>query len=336
MHVALRFMDMQLYFNINIKRNGNDAMGENKEIKGRIFNIQHFSVNDGPGIRTVVFFKGCPLRCRWCGNPESQKVELELAWTQDKCLHCQNCVLQTKKKIHFDDQDKLCFAKVKLDAEQTENICPSGALHLIGRYKTVDEVWSEVAKDNLFYQNSHGGMTLSGGEPLWQPEFALALLQKAHSAGIHCAIETSGFAPWHVLKEVAAQLDYIFFDIKSLNRKKHIEQTGVDNTLILNNFEKLVRTYPDKTIHVRTPVIPGFNDTADDINDILNFLDAYPQVKYELLQYHRYGVGKYETLRRIYNMPDVKISDEFMAKLRQTAKVRRNYEYKISQSRKLS
>lgn len=187
-------------------------MGNVGSIKGKIFNIQHFSVNDGPGIRTVVFLKGCPLRCRWCGNPESQKAMPELAWSEEKCLHCANCEHCTNGRIHFDGADKLYFAGVDLADEQVENICPSEALHLIGRFKTADEVWAEVEKDKVFYENSQGGMTLSGGEPLAQPDFAEALLLKAHKAGVHCAIETSGYAPWHVLHSIAEHLDYIFYE----------------------------------------------------------------------------------------------------------------------------
>ena len=316
-----------------INKNGDKYM---ENVKGRIFNIQHFSVNDGPGIRTVVFFKGCPLRCRWCGNPESQKGLPELAWSEEKCLHCANCEQRTKGKIHFDADDRLYFTGVELNQEQIEDICSSEALHLIGRLKTVDEVWAEVEKDKVFYENSHGGMTLSGGEPLSQPDFAEALLKKAHKAGIHCAIETSGYAPWHVLDNIAGHLDYIFYDIKSVNKQKHIEQTGADNTRILENFAKLVKAYPDKTIHVRTPVIPGFNDTVADIDAILDFLADYPQVKYELLQYHCFGIGKYKTLRRKYNMPDAKIDDKFMTMLRKRAEVKRNHEQQIDQSRKFS
>lgn len=311
-------------------------MGNLDNIKGRIFNIQHFSVNDGPGIRTVVFLKGCPLRCRWCGNPESQKAMPELAWSEEKCLHCANCEHCTNGRIHFDAEHKLSFAGAELNREQVEAICSSEALHLIGSFKTVDEVWAEVEKDKVFYENSQGGMTLSGGEPLAQPDFAEALLIKAHKSGISCAIETSGYAPWHVLHSIAEHLDYIFYDIKSVDRQKHIEQTGVDNVRILDNFTKLVRAYPDKTIHVRTPVIPGFNDTVEDIDSILDFLADYPQVKYELLQYHRFGIGKYKTLRRKYNMPDAKIDDKFMAILRDRAEVRRNHEQQIAQGRKLS
>lgn len=287
-----------------------------EEFAGRIFNIQHFSVNDGPGIRTVVFLKGCPLRCRWCGNPESQLAKPQLAWTEDKCLHCGACVNYTQGKISFNAQGKINIAKdINLTKHEVERICPSTALHLIGEVKTVDEVLSEVVKDKIFYEQSGGGLTLSGGEALMQPKFAINLLKRAKEEQIHTAIETEGFTAWENLKQAAKYLDYILFDIKSMNDKQHLAQTGVSNKLILNNFRKLLAIYPEKQIHVRTPVIPDFNDTKQDIEQILAFLKPYPQVKYELLKYHRFGIGKYQTLGRKYDMPDKDISDELMQKL---------------------
>ncbi len=294
---------------------------------GTIFNIQHFSVHDGPGIRTVVFLKGCPLRCRWCGNPESQQAFPELAWTKEQCLHCGNCAVQTNGAIHFTADGKLAVPQIALSAEETERICPSEALHRIGEEWTVDAVLQEVQKDSVFYTQSGGGMTLSGGEPLAQPAFTKELLIRAKQAGLHCAIETTGYAPWPVVKEIARYLDYIFMDIKSLYPAAHRRQTGVDNRLILENFQRLVSTYPQKTIHVRTPVIPGFNDTDEDIRQIALFLAPYRHVKYELLQYHRFGVGKYETLGRTYDMPaDAVISDQAMRHFTEIAETYRGGE----------
>lgn len=215
--------------------------------------------------------------------------------------------------------------RAKLTKEEAEDICPSTALHLIGQDVTTEYVLQEVLKDKVFYQNSGGGMTLSGGEPLAQPRFTTALLQAAKAAGLHTAIETTGYAPWPVFKQVVAYLDYIFMDIKTIDTVRHREQTGVDNALILANFKKLVRTFPQKTIHVRTPVIPGFNDTIGAIQDILDFLAPYSHVKYEILQYHRFGVGKYETLGRPYQMPDAEISNDFMNTLQALIQHRRGY-----------
>lgn len=296
-------------------------MQESKILTGRIFNIQHFSVNDGPGIRTVVFFKGCPLRCRWCGNPESQLAKPQLAWSEDKCLHCIACEQYTQGRIKFSADGKIHIDKtLNLTKAEVERICPSMALHLIGEVKTSDEILAEVVKDKVFYEQSGGGLTLSGGEPLMQAKFAIELLAKAKAKQIHTAMETEGFTAWENLNMAAKYLDYILYDIKSLNAKKHLAQTGVDNTLIVNNFRKLVATYPEKIIHVRTPIIPDFNDSEQDIEQILEFLAPYPRVKYELLQYHRFGVGKYKTLGRKYNMPDKIISDEFMHKLNKLVK----------------
>lgn len=298
--------------------------------EGRIFNIQHFSVNDGPGIRTVVFLKGCPLRCRWCGNPESQHHQCELAWTHDQCLHCGSCVKATKGAIYFSPDGRLHVGDATLTKDDVEDICPTTALHLIGEDVSVDYVLHEVLKDKVFYDNSGGGLTLSGGEPLSQPAFTTALLKGAKDAGLHTAIETTGYAPWPVYQQVATYLDYIFMDIKTMDTVRHKEQTGVDNALILANFKRLVKAFPTKTIHVRTPVIPGFNDTIDAIQDILDFLAPYPHVKYEVLKYHRFGVGKYETLGRPYLIPkDAEISDDFMAKLNELIQQRRGYIYDL-------
>lgn len=225
--------------------------------KARIFNIQHYSLQDGPGIRTTVFFKGCPLRCRWCCNPESQNCEQEMM------------------------QEKT-----------------------VGTLMTVSEIIKEVEKDEVFYRHGDGGMTVSGGEPLMQQEFLISLLREAKKHYLKTAIETSGYGSKEILLEAAKYIDTFFFDIKSLDDKKHKEWTGQSNRLIISNFQSLKETYPDKKVTVRTPVIPGFNDTKEDIEEIISFLKPYKNIEYELLPYHYYGRDKYKDLGKEYEMKD--------------------------------
>jgi pyruvate formate lyase activating enzyme len=288
------------------------------ECTGTIFNIQHFSVNDGPGIRTIIFFKGCPLRCRWCSNPESQQLSGEIAWTKAKCIGCQAC----RKAYGFTPQDgKLHFAvERKLTEGDIQRVCPTGALHYIGEQRTVSEILAEVEKDSIFYGNSSGGLTLSGGEPLLQPDFALALLKEAGRRHIHRAIETTGHASWEVLKSIAEQLDYVLYDIKLIHKALHQKQTGVSNERILDNFRQLYQEFPELTLHVRTPVIPDINDSVEQIGEILDFLSEFPRVRYELLPYHRLGEGKYTSLGRKYPMQNIQLAPQRIDELYELVK----------------
>lgn len=218
-----------------------------------VFNIQHYSLQDGPGIRTTVFLKGCPLRCRWCCNPESQNPEPE----------------------RMGDE-------------------------IVGKRMTIDEILKEVEKDEVFYHYGEGGMTISGGEPLMQGQATIELLKEAKNCYISTAIETCGMAPEKILLEAAKYLNMIYFDIKSLNTAKHREWTGVSSGKIIDNLRILRKTYPEKNIIVRTPVIPGFNDTEEELRQIREFLESIGQKEYELLPYHEFGKVKYEKLGREY------------------------------------
>jgi len=291
--------------------------------KGVVFNIQHFSVHDGPGIRTVVFLKGCPLRCRWCGNPESQQAAPQTAWTRDQCIGCGSCALRLGGRTAGWEDGETGYTELDLTEAEAARICPSQALHVIGRQWEAAAVMEEVMEDQVFYRHSGGGLTLSGGEPLVQPAFSLELLNRAKAEGIPTAIETTGFGAWADLRALAEKLDFIFYDIKTLDDGVHREQTGVSNRLILENFRRLAAAFPDKKIRVRTPVIPGFNDSTAAIGAIRDWLDAFPQVEYELLKYHRYGVGKYATLGREYPMPaEAVIEDGQMAVFNRLARRR--------------
>lgn len=240
--------------------------------KATVFNIQHYSLHDGPGIRTTVFLKGCPLRCRWCCNPESQGGGEA--------------------------------------AGAAENV----------REMSVDEILREVEKDEAFYRYGGGGLTVSGGEPLVWGTFLVELLRGAKRHYLSTAIETSGCGDTEILLEAAEYLDTVYYDIKSLNEQKHLEWTGVSNDIIRKNLEALVKGYGTRAdVIVRTPVIPGFNDSEQEIREIRNYLASIGQENYELLKYHKFGKGKYEKLGREYLMGETVLAEEKWNRLLQVA-----------------
>lgn len=291
---------------------------------GIVFNIQRYSVHDGPGIRTVVFLKGCPLSCKWCANPESQARAPQLAWTKGQCIGCQSCKrLQGLTGFTFKEMaGPRLEGIVRADAKEVYAVCPSEALHVIGEVKTVSEVLELVERDAAFYSGSHGGMTLSGGEPFMQPAFTLELLREAKHRRIHCAVESSFYTKWEILQKAVPLLDTIYMDIKCMDDRVHKENTGVSNMIILDNLRKVRQEYPEKPMRVRTPVIPGVNDSEKEIGSILGFLEQMPGIEYELLKYHRFGLPKYESLFRPYLLGDVELEQEKFEHLKQFAQDR--------------
>lgn len=294
---------------------------------GNVFNIQRYSLHDGPGIRTVVFLKGCPLRCYWCSNPESQRSYPELAYTPSKCIGCHAC-FQCKPLCSYGAIDQNEDGTVEVNREVCRNClecvrsCPSKALHTLGRQMTVLDVIKAAEADSAFYTRSGGGLTISGGEPLMQADFVIEILKEAQKRRIDATIETCGYALWDDVNRVGEKLKTIIYDIKSTDSKKHKQFTGVTNELILDNLIKLRQTFPKLRISVRTPVIPDFNDSEADIGAILDFLNALPNVSYELLPYHRLGRQKYEFLGRAYPMTDTLLNKETMANLNAYVKSR--------------
>jgi pyruvate formate lyase activating enzyme len=292
---------------------------------GSIFNIQHFSVHDGPGIRTTVFLKGCPLRCKWCANPESQNAEKELAWTAKECIGCKSCTEELKcAKCGFGKSGLEWNVISPLSADEVKRVCPTNALHVIGEETTVGEVINAVERDMVFYGKSEGGLTVSGGEPLMQYEFTASLIDEAHRRGISCAIETSSFADWKRVREIAERIDWYITDIKCIDEGNHIENTGVSNKPILENISRLAREFPELPIHIRTPIIPNFNDNENEITAIAKFLESLNErnnIKWELLKYHRLGLPKYESLRRNYLLGESELSQERFDSLHEKAKL---------------
>lgn len=293
-------------------------------ITGTVFNIQRYSVHDGEGIRTLVFLKGCPLRCDWCSNPESQRARPELARNPERCLGVETCdycaaacphgalgLPETGAPVVDRDLCQGCMA--------CASRCPAQALKPYGTAQTVEAVLNVVERDQPFFFRSGGGMTLSGGEPLAQADFALALLEEARRRRIDCAVETCGHVPWPVLERAGQLVQEMFFDIKTADNAVHQRVTGVANTLILENFERLARNFPKLKLSVRTPVVPGVNDDEASIAAILALIAPFPSVTYELLPYHRMGEPKYRFLDRPFPMEGARPDDARFAALKRLA-----------------
>ncbi|MBT8338651.1 MAG: glycyl-radical enzyme activating protein [Desulfatitalea sp.] len=266
-----------------------------KTDQGVVFNIQRYSIHDGPGIRTTVFLKGCPLRCFWCQNPESHRKEPQVSLNSDACALCGRCVsvcptdaISLGTKSSAIDRDKCSGCGKCVQA------CPNDARSLAGTILTVDEVMRQVFKDVRFYENSGGGVTLSGGEPLYQADFALSILQRCKDSGLHTTIETCGCVSWDVMKNILEYTDLVFFDIKHLQPARHLEGCGKSNSLILANAKKVAECKP---IIVRVPLIPGFNDSSEAIAEIAQFVKTeLGAVEVELLPYNKMGEVKFERL----------------------------------------
>ena len=290
-----------------------------------VFNVQKYSVHDGPGIRTIIFLKGCSLSCRWCSNPESQQREPELAFNAGRCLgvsKCGHCIVACPHgSITLGDDDKLNIDRSRC-AEcdlPCAAACPAQGLLVYGKERTVDDVLNVVEQDMAFYARSGGGLTLSGGEPLLQGEFAVALLREARTRRIKTAVETCGMVSPETIREAAPYLNYVLFDIKHMDSAVHEAQTGLPNRRILENFRILAEEFPNLPILARTPIIPGFNDSEQAVAAIAEFLKPYERVEYEMLPYHRLGTQKYQFLDRPVPMGDVKLETEHMNRLQAVA-----------------
>lgn len=246
-------------------------------MKGTIFDIERNSFVDGPGIRTTVFFKGCNLSCAWCHNPESQSLKKEILFYQNKCIGCGRC-----EGLTVNDESFLCFHDAK-------EIC--------GKEYSVDEVFGEIVKDKAFYENSGGGVTFSGGECMLQIDFLCKILKKCKENGIDTAVDTAGHVSWEYFEKILPYTDLFLYDIKCFDAEKHKQYTGVSNELILENLKKLLES--GAKIWIRIPIIPGVNDTEEELQKIREFLDlcGTPE-KVELLPYHAMGEHKYEALGR--------------------------------------
>lgn len=269
-------------------------------MQAMIFDIQRFSLHDGPGIRTLVFFKGCPLRCLWCSNPESHSFQPDIMYDVQKCVQCERCTMECLTEAITWEEDRLVYNRTLCTGcGSCAAVCNYNAMRIIGSVRSLAEVYREVARDRSYYLASGGGLTVGGGEPLQQAAFVIRLLRWSQDAGIHTAIETSGFTEWSRLKEASRHLDFIYYDIKQLNPVLHRHLTGVSNEIILNNLRQLAEVHSN--IIIRYPLIPGCNDKSDDIEALACWVKEYlPNPVIELSPYHSYGEHKYQMLRRSY------------------------------------
>ena len=277
------------------------------ELKGLIFDIQGFSVHDGPGCRTLIFLKGCPLKCKWCSNPEGIYPQVQLMYHSAKCVGDMGCqqtcphgAVSEKNNGGGPDIDRnKCQECETMDCVKA---CNFGALALSGTWMTIDEVWEKIQRDRQYW-GPKGGVTLSGGEPMMQFEFANALLKKCFEAYIHTAMETSGYATGWQYNKVLDHLEWIFFDLKHMDPRKHHEGTGVSNEIILENARIVAKSDKVRVIF-RIPLVPGFNDTDENVRATAEFLLSVGRTEVNVLPLHHFGSSKYEMVGRDYNFPN--------------------------------
>lgn len=270
-----------------------------EDCKGMIFNVQRFSLHDGAGIRTMVFMKGCPMSCAWCANPESQKPGEEIFLHKSNCIGCGTCIRFCPNHALSLDQEGLKIERNLCALCKTcIGVCNTGAITLVGREVTVKELFSEVAEDRLFFETSGGGVTFSGGEPFYQPEFLGAILQKCKNRDLHTVVETCGLADQRTIKDLMPLIDCVYYDLKIMNPEKHKAYTGADNEIILTNLRILAES--GKQLLVRTPIVPGITSGKKNISSIGAFLQSIGIKTMQILPYHAYGTGKYTSIGRSY------------------------------------
>lgn len=263
-------------------------------MKGRIFNIQRFSVHDGPGIRTTVFFKGCNLRCKWCHNPESYQPEIQMQYFADRCISCRMCEQVCPVGVKIENHHRVGMENCIL-CKKCEAVCMQDAIKISGYEMEKEELLEIVKKDRRYYENSNGGVTVSGGEPMLQWEFLREFLPMVKKEGISTALDTAGNVPFSWFEEVLPYVDLILLDLKIMDGGLHKKYTGVDNRKILENAEKLLKM--GVRMHIRVPLMAGINDTDQNADLLWNFVKGYPNVEeIRLLPYHTMGLEKAKSL----------------------------------------
>jgi pyruvate formate lyase activating enzyme len=279
-------------------------------ITGTVFDVKKFSIHDGPGIRTTVFLKGCPLTCWWCHNPESQARARELVFRENRCIRCGACEAICLQQAISSNGDVMVTdgERCTLCGDCVE-VCYAEAREIVGQEMTVAQVMGEIERDIVFYDESGGGVTFSGGEPLLQRDFLLALLQACQEKEIHTTLDTCGFARWETLDSIRGYVDLFLYDLKLMDVARHREFTGVSNQVILHNLQALSRRGHE--IILRVPIIPGINDDDENIHQVGTFAAALPHLnRVDILPYHQTGTEKYHRLNKVYGLSEVRPPSE--------------------------
>lgn len=293
-----------------------------------IFNIQKCSIHDGYGLRTLVFFKGCPLRCKWCANPESQEYWPEIMESQSKCIGCGACLRGCPNSaITVEDDGPRINRGLCKNCFKCTDSCYASSKHQIGKDYDIEELYKQIERDSVFYSIKGGGVTFSGGEPLTQPKYLTEIAKICSERGIDVAVESCGCGNYSEFKQALPYIGSMFIDIKHIDSDRHKFLTGSGNEIILDNIRRIAQSGIHITI--RTPVIPGLTSSYENITGIAEFLCTIPEIKeYELLAYHQFGVNKYNALGRKYELEDVQPpSDDEMKELVKCANnVFKNYD----------
>lgn len=278
-------------------------------LTANIINIQKYSIHDGPGIRTTIFLKGCPLRCWWCHNPESHNVKQEIMIFKERCKSCGRCKNKCNNKaIEIEDGFPIINKEKCNLCGNCSDFCINEALELVGNNMSVEKLMDEIVKDQVFYDESNGGVTFSGGEPLMHSDFLNEILKRCKTRGIHTAIETSGYGSIESISKIQDKVDLFLFDIKFIDSSKHRKYTGKDNNIIIENLKKLSDN--DCNIIIRMPIISGINDDDEHIGMTIDLISKLNIIEVNLLPYHKMGMDKYDRLNLSYKLSGMETPSE--------------------------